>query len=188
MPPEPTVYADYAFNVDRSDPVGSVLRVGTTIAKAAEVRRAQERMERALAAVDVPEEIRRSSLEQCANVLGCDVADGSADSEFVLDLEIREYGIDAGSWNAAARFRVNLIAVLRDDFDGREIWRARLQESAAITPAVFGLGGAVGNIVSAVTLSELSEEDIGRGLMRLAQSVASRAADRLERDLRRSRA
>ena len=186
-PPEPKVFADYPIRLDRDDPVGSVLSVGTSIAKAAGVRAAQQRLARALEAVDVPEEIRASVLEECAQVLGCEAVRRVDDSEFILSLEIREYGIDASSAKASAEFRVDLTATLVDGVDGREIWRTRVREEMPISPSVFGLGGSVGNIVSAATLADLSEEQIGRGLMKLARSVAYRVADRLARDLRRAR-
>lgn len=186
-PPEPRVFADYSIRLDRDDPVSSVLSVGTSIAKAAGVRAAQQRLTRALAAVDVPEEIRWSTMEECAQVLGCEAVRRVEDSDFLLSLEIREYGIDASSGNASAEFCVDLVATLVDGIDGSEIWRTRVREEMPISPSVFGLGGSVGNIVSAATLADLSEEEIGRGLMKLARSVAYRVADRLVRDLRRAR-
>jgi hypothetical protein len=186
-PPEPRVFADYSIRLDRDDPVGSVLSVGTSIAKAAGVRAAQQRLTRALEAVDVPEEIRWSALEECARALGCEAVRRADDSDFLLSLDIREYGIDASSGNASAEFRVDLVATLADSADGREIWRTRVREQLPISPAVFGLGGSMGNVVSAATLAELSEAEIGQGLMKLARSVAYRVADRLVRDLRRAR-
>jgi hypothetical protein len=186
-PPEPQVFASYDARIDFSDPVGSVLRVGTSLVKAAGARQAAERMQRALDAVDVPEEIRRSTLEEFADVLGCDAQAWAEDADYLLELEIQEYGIEARSWSSEAQFRIDLRVTLRDGYEGREIWSTRVHESAAITPAIFGLPGAAGNVMSAITLSELSEEDIGRGLMRLAEGVAVRVGDRLSRALRYAR-
>jgi hypothetical protein len=186
-PPEPRVFADYPIRIDRGDPVGSVISVGSSIAKAAGVRAAEEHLQRALAAVDIPEEVRLSTLEECADVLDCDAIERGRSADFVLELEIREYGIDATSWNAQAELRVDILAVLTDGAEGRDIWRARVSEQAPLTPALFGLGSSVGNIVTAATLADLSEDEIGRGLMRLVRRVATRVADRLARDFGRSR-
>jgi hypothetical protein len=185
-PPEPQVFADFDARIDRSDPIGTVIRVGTSIAKAAQVHETRERLKLVLDAVNVPEEIRRTSLDQFVDVLGCEPEERSGRADVILELDIREYGISAKSWTAAAEFRVSLLAVLRDGRDRREIWRARVEEKEPITPSVFGLGGAVGNVMSAVALSELSDEEIGRGMMRLGQRVAYRAADRLSEDLRKA--
>jgi hypothetical protein len=185
--PEPRVFADYSVRLDRRDPVGSVLGVATSIAKAGSVQKAQARLERALEAVDVPEEIRASAAEECAKVLGCDTVERAGGADYVLSMEIREYGIDATSSGGSTEFRVDLGVVLFGGEDERTIWKARVREETAITPEVFGLGGSVGNVLSAAALAELSEEEIGRGLMKLARSVAYRVADRLERDLTRAR-
>ena len=186
-PPEPRVMADISLRVDSRDPVGTVFRLGTGIAKAAQVAAAQERMEKALQAVDLPGEVRRTALEECAYVLAADPVGRASEADYLLDLEIREYGIEAKSWNSQALFTMELSVELRDAVDGGLIWRAHLSERSPIAPSLFSVGGAVGNMVTAVSLSELSEEDIGRGLMKLAARVATRSADLLERDLSRAR-
>ena len=185
-PPSPRVSANYDMHVDRNDPVGSVLRVGTGLAVAVQVQQTQEKLTRVLQAVSVPEEIRREALDRVAEVLGCDQGDDGARSDYLLVLEIEEYGIQARNWNAEAEFHVDMRISLRDREDGTEIWRRHVSESAPVSQAFPWGGGAVRNVLTVLALSELTDEEIGRGMMVLAQRVADKAAQRLEHDLERA--
>jgi hypothetical protein len=55
------------------------------------------------------------------------------------------------------------------------------------SPAMFGLGRIVGNMVTATILSEMSEEDLARGFTELALRSARSVARQLENDLTSAR-
>ena len=63
--PPPEVFTDSFFFFNENDPIGSVLRIGTTIIKHAELQKARDRMLDALDRVDIPEQLKDKTLFRC---------------------------------------------------------------------------------------------------------------------------
>jgi hypothetical protein len=186
-PPRAEVFTDFAVWIDPNDVVGTALRAGTAIAKQVEAQQVRDLMREAVARAEIPEQVRRRILEKGSQILNCDPVQYFQQSEVFLDLKIRRYGIDAGSPFASVQFVIDIKARLRDTRTGARIWRASIRESEPISPSVFGLGEIVGNIVSAVVLAELSEDEIASGLQRLADDAADRVCARLQQAYLESR-
>ena len=186
-PPRPEVFTGSDVWIDANDPISSILRVGTTIAKEVEAAEAQERMDRALEQVDVPERIRERTLQRCAKVLKSNPIDESDQAEFLLDMEIRNYGIDAKSWTAGTYFKIDVLVQIIDNRTNALVWKRKIKERQPISAEIFGLGRAAENVISAVALSNLSEDEIATGFRHLADYTADRIAARLQKDLAKAR-
>jgi hypothetical protein len=189
IPPHPRVQAGDPAEaaVDPYDPVGSVLRVGTAAAKYYEARRAQARLDSAVALVDVADRIARSVLLDSAEFLAFEPVNAPADADFLLDLRIYDYSLVADSFEGATFFALEGDVLLTDPYTGRTLWEREVREREVLDAALFGLPAAAGNVVTARALSQLTEEEMADGLERLADYVAARVVDRLRTDYLRSR-
>lgn len=186
-PPRAEVFTISAFWIDTQDPVGSALRIGSGLIKEAEARMAQERMERALETVDLAEIIRARTLQAGAEVLRCRTIDDADQADFLFDIEIREYGIDAQSGEAGLSFRMNVQVVLFSTKERSMVWRRQIRENVPISPAVFGMGESAGNVMTVLVLSQLTEEKMAKGFENLAQEAGDCIASRLHKDFVKAR-
>ena len=69
-PPTPSLDTWYNLGIDTHNPIGTVLRIGSSIVLAAEAEKAAERMREALEQVDVPDVVYEESSARCARALG----------------------------------------------------------------------------------------------------------------------
>ena len=188
IPPRPAVFTDLPWDarVDPDDPIGSIFRAGTAIAKHAEARRAQDRMDSALAFVDVPERIAAQVLLDGSRSLGYRPVDHPHDADYLLDLRVADYGLVADSWDAAVHFEVDAELVLFDRQTDRVIWREHVRTREPISDAP-GFGTTFGNVYTAATLSRLSVDDMIRALEDLAGFAAAELVGTLRHDFYESR-
>jgi hypothetical protein len=101
-------------------------------------------------------------------------------ADYILDIDIRNYGIEA--YCSGLSFEISLGLELVDRSRGEVIWRRSVHEEEPLTPELFGLGRALGNVVTTVVLSEVTEEQMADGFARLADRAAERAVRTLEDD------
>ncbi len=183
VPPDPSVQVSYWVEVHRRSPLLTWLSIGSTIAAAGQGQAAEGRMHEALRAVDLPSIILDRGLTSCAQALDARKVRDRRDADFLLDFDIREYGIRATSPLGSVMLRVRLVAALYHT-EGREIvWRREIEVNDPATPVMFGLGSIVGNVVTAEALAELSTPALEAGFERLADSAARSVARTLEDDL-----
>jgi hypothetical protein len=180
--PPPQVFSDSFFGIDENDPLGTAIRVGTSIVKGVQVVETQERLNASMASVDIPEQIRTQTLEKCSEHLYFQPVGQREDADFLFVMNVNKYGIDAGSWDSSVRFRIDVKVRLLDNRRNIKIWERSIKETQPISKSMFGLGGAAGDVISAVTLAGLSEEDMVRGFAHLADYVADRVAERIRED------
>jgi hypothetical protein len=182
-PPAPSLDTWYDLSIDTSDPVGTVLRVGSSIVKAAEAEKAGERMREALARVDVPDVVFGESSARCVRALGADRVGEARDADLVLELEIEDYGINAPSWGSAVSLEIATTVRLYERRSHDLLWRRHITVTQRASPGVFGLPGAAESIFTAAMLASLSTEEMVRGFSSLAQYAARVIGDTLEQDL-----
>jgi hypothetical protein len=182
-PPPPSLDAWYDLSIDTSDPIGTVLRVGSSIVKAAEAEKAGERMREALGRVDVPAVVFDESSARCVRALGADRVGEAGDADLVLELEIEDYGINAPSWGSAVSLEIATTVRLYERRSHDLVWRRHITVTRRASPEVFGLPGAAESIFTAAMLASLSTEEMVRGFSSLAQYAARVIGDTLERDL-----
>ena len=189
IPPAPRVMSDLwsdAF-IDPYDPFGSAVRVGSAAAKWEQARKAQARLDSAVARVDVAEIVARRALAGAAPTLGLRPVDRPDEADFVLDIRVYDYGLVADSYDGATYFAMEADVVLFDGRTRETVWKERLREREVLTNVLFGLPAAAGNVVTARALALLSADEMEVGLVRLAEFAADRVTRELQEDFLRSR-
>jgi hypothetical protein len=186
-PPPPEVFTDTFPFIDETDPIGTLLNVGTTIVKEVELAKVAAKMDSAIENVDVPQLIVDRTLYHCAEFMRFNPVSNSADTDFLFNFFIRNYGIEAKSWNAATYFKMEVDIMLLDNQTDLLIWKKRIKERNRISAQIFGAGTAIGNVITAVTLSKLSVQQIKDGLGNLADFTSDKISRKLYQDYIKSR-
>lgn len=181
--PGARVDADFFVDLDPNDPIGSVISIGTSIAKAGEVGAAQERLDMAMRTTDIGA-IAKDELTAFAELsLGSIVVDRRPDADYYLRVDIDQYGIEADGFGGAVEFRLDGRAELYDQAQRELIWATNLRIREDANPAFFGLPAAAGNVLSAAALAELTEQDMVNGLESLAREAAREISEEIERSI-----
>ena len=185
--PDARVHADYSVRINPEDPVGSLLSVGTTIAKADQAIRVQQRMDAAMRTLDLPGIIEDGIGEFFSYEMDMPTVQSSREASYHAHVDVRRYGIDAGGPGSSVRFVLQGRVEMHDRYSGERIWRMSFNEEQRVSPSVFGLPQAAGNVLTAAMLAELSEEDIARGIDNIARSATWSVGEQFRRDLYRAR-
>ena len=185
FPPYPEVLTGPYFPGHPKDPIHALMRVGSAIAKEVAASGAREKLDSASVMVDIAGRTTERASQRVARFLRADLVADEASADFVFEVRIRDYGIDATTWNAAAHVFVDAEVLLLDGVDGSEIWESRVQEREAIAPHIFGPRPArtLRDIVTAAALANMSTEDMARALEHLADFAADRVSERLRDSL-----
>lgn len=184
-PPAPGLLtAGYGVNVN-DDAIEAVVKAGSTAAKNVEARRARARLDSATARSDVTDNLAKKTLERTSRYLGARPVASSADADFLLEVHMRSYGLDARG-SSAAYLYTNAEAVLLDRRTGKEIWNIRVRGTDRLTPRVRGTGGipGAGTVIAAGTLHTMSVEDFQAALDQLVNLSSNLMADELRAALR----
>lgn len=163
--------------------VQTVVRAGATVAKEIEARRASNRLDSAAARVDVPGKLAQRTLERASRYLGTRPVATPDGADFVLEMRIESFGIDARSSRATYLF-VRSEAVLIDRRTGREIWNEEVRGSDRMTPYVVGTANVPSAIFTAATLHTVSVADFERALNQLVTYTSDLITDELREKLR----
>jgi hypothetical protein len=185
QPPQPRLGIDYQVHIDSKNPIVTALSVGTNILKASEAEKAEASMLRALDSVDVPAIVLSETGRAAARALNADLVERSQRPELLLDLEIREYGIQAPSWGSAVTLHMSIIATLYHTKSRDTIWRRAVTVDDPASPQMFGMHQVVGDVITAGVLSSLTVEQLEEGFRTLAGESARSVSRRLERDFYR---
>lgn len=186
LPPAAGVHTDADVYINKEDPIGTILSIGGTVAKEIEAAKARARLDSAMMRVDIPAIVEEEVLLQAAELLNSRPINEINAADFVLNIDFKEYGIDAKSWVGGVHFIIDTRVDLIDQKQGRRIWKKHIEEREPLSPGVFGLG-SVNKVLDAVALSELTVEEIAAGLENLAHYTAERIARRLYDDFVKSR-
>ena len=186
-PPSPRMNIDYTVTFDPHYAVLSGLSVLTNLAKAGQAEKAKAAMRDALIFVDIPETVRQETGRAAAQALQAVPIDSPFSSDFLLELDIHEWGINAGDAGASASLHMRLTARLSYAASGEMLWARTVSVDQSATPSMFGLGGILGNMVTATALAEMSTSDLAAGFSELAREAARKLVRQLQRDLDASR-
>lgn len=189
IPPHPRVQAGSPAEavVDPGDPIGSAIRVGTSIEKRRQARRAQVRLDSVVARIDVSDRIARGVLSSSAELLRFSPAPTPESANFLIDLRIFDYSLVADSFEGATFFILQGEVIMLEMGTGRRLWKTRVRNREVLDSELFGLPPSVGNVVTGETLAGLTVEEMEYGLARLADLTARRIVDTLREDYARTR-
>jgi hypothetical protein len=186
--PGPEVFTGSFIDVVGDDLISSALRAGTTLAKEATASQAQARLDSAMIQVDVPERMKERILRRCSEFLHLRPTPDYEGSEFLFDMYIDSYGIDAESWESMVYFQIDLKVYLLDNTTGLEIWKTHVKRRQPLSRAIFDTGfPAADDVISAITLSQLTVEEMVTGFQYLADDTADLVARKLRQDYAKSR-
>ncbi len=169
-----------------SNPVDAVIRAGTGAVKEMEARKASVRLDSATAKVDVAARLSDETLARASRYLGVRPVPRSDDADFLLEVHMRSFGIDARGHDAAHLF-TNAEAVLLDRRTGREIWSVEVHGSDRLTPQVDGAERGPAAIITAGTLSRVSVGAFQNALDQLVSYSSTLITDELRSSLRDAR-
>lgn len=187
IPPEPFFFAD--SGLDGPAPRGffdAAVRVSGAIAHRKESREAQARFDSALTQIDVAEQIARQTLVRSARHLRYRPVDDYRDADVVIDIQVKDYGLVADSWEATVHFELNAEVILIDNATQEWIWKKKVHEVEPISRAMT-LGPSFGSVYTARALSKLSIEEMVEALENLANYTAHRLTMDLREDYYASR-
>lgn len=182
-PPEPEIDGNYNVRIDADNPVLTFASVATNLAKATQLEKAEEKMMNALQNVDVPQLVWDETYSRCVRSLASDPIEEINDSDYIFDLEIRNYGLEADSYNAAVKIEIATTARIYATRDRRLIWQKNITAREPMSPEVFGLGSVADTVISTAFIADLTQEEFEKGFAEAAREVAYRIARELEEDI-----
>src|SRR5687768_3017676 len=150
-PPEPQLLHGWSHLRSGDNALQAVVRAGAGVAKEVEARRASDRLDSAALSVDVESLVAQRTLERASRYLGTRAVSTANGADYVLEINMRSFGIDARSNNATYLF-TRAEAVLLDRRTGREIWNEDVRGSSRLTPYAVGTRDIPSAIISAGTL------------------------------------
>jgi alkylated DNA repair dioxygenase AlkB len=163
-----------------------VIQAGASVAKEVEARRASSRLDSAATRVDIRERLALRTLERASRYLGTRPVATPDNADFLIEIHMERFGIDARSNNATYLF-TKAEAVLIDRKTGREIWHEDVDGRDRMTPWVLGSASVPSAIFTAATLHAVSVADFERALDQLVTFTSNLITDELREDLRDAR-
>lgn len=186
-PPAPALWTG-SYQLEGDDAITTVVNAGASVAKEVEARRARVRLDSASKLVDVRERMTRRTLERAARYLGAtplDMVDdgGTTDPDYLLEVYVRQYGIDARG-SRPARVFMKVEAVVLDRRSGHEVWNVEVDSHDRLTPSVRHGSELPADIVTAGTLHTVTVEQLESALADLTDFTADYVTNELREDLR----
>ena len=185
-PPQPELLTSaYSLKKDESV-VDAVLRTGSGVAREREARRASARLDSATSKVDIPAVLAQRTLERASRYLGTKPVTDAASADYILEVQMTRFGINARDENAAYLFTF-AETVLLDRRTGREIWNIKVHGRDRLTPFVSSSSVIPGSVVTAATLGSVSVAGFQEALNQLAESSSNLVTNELRAALRDAR-
>jgi hypothetical protein len=182
-PPSPELLHGL-YNLDvNGNAIQTVMQAGAKVAKEVEARRASARLDTAAQRVDVSGKLAQRTLERASRYLGTRTVETSKGADYVLEVHMRAFGIDARS-NRATYLYPRAEAVLLDRRTGREIWSEDVRGSDRLTPYVSGTLDAPSAIFTAATLHNVTVAQFQQALDQLVTLTSNVIANELREKLR----
>lgn len=164
--------------------LNTVIRIGADLARDYEAWKAGPKLDRAADLADVSGRLSDGVLQRSAAVFRANPVESVRDADFEMMVTVRAYGIDFSDWDGAARWFIRAEVTL-NDARGARIWRTEVNERDDVRKG--DRGGALGTILTARALADMTEEDMAEALTGLADYSAERIAHKLREGLEKSR-
>jgi hypothetical protein len=175
-----------SYDLRSEDVVELAAKVGSKAVKDVEARRARARMDSATSRMRLTDSLAKRALERASRYLGVRPSTSAADADYLLEIHMHNYGLDASGGNAASLY-TNAEAVLLDRRTGREIWYVKVHGTDRLTPSVRGAGDVGGSILAAGSLHTMTVQDFEQALDQLMSLSANVVANELRSALRDAR-
>lgn len=188
-PPSPELRSGFYDLRPSTSPIQTVMRAGGGIAKEIEARSASARLDSAVRRVDIAARLAQRTLERTSLYLGTRPVQSAAEADYVIEINMKRFGIDARSSHAAALF-TRAEAVLIDRRTGREIWSVDVRGNDLLTAWVIGGRYIPSSIFTAAMIHNVSVADFQEALDQLVASSSNAITNQLRdklRDVRDSR-
>ena len=174
------------YDLRSDDVVELAAKAGSKAVKDVAARRARVRMDSATSRMRLTDSLAKRALERSSRYLGVRPVTSAAGADFLLEIHMRNFGLDA-SGSGAASLYTNAEVVLLDRRTGREIWSVTVHGTDRLTPRVYGAGSVGGSIIAAGTLQTMTVADFQDALDQLMTLSANVVADELRAALRDAR-
>lgn len=181
-PPEPELLHG-SYSVNGENALQTVMRATGTVAKEVVARRARARLDTATRYLDVSKVLAVRTVERVSRYLGTTPAAMSNNADYLLEVTMRSFGIDATS-NTATYLYTRAEAVLIDRRSGREIWSVKVRGSDRLTASVRGNPNLPSSVINAGTLSTVSVAQFQDALEQLTTYTSNLITEELRDKLR----
>jgi ABC-type uncharacterized transport system auxiliary subunit len=182
-PPSPQLLHGW-YNLDVGQTaIQTAVRATAGAAKEIEARRAMARLDSASWKVNVQAKLAQRTLERASRYLGTQPVATSVGADFVLEINMRKFGIDAQSSRATYLY-TRAEAVLIERRTGREVWSEEVWGSTQLTPWVNGTANVPSAIFTAATLHTVSVADFAEALDQLVTYTSNLITNELREKLR----
>ena len=175
-----------SYDLRTDDVVELAAKAGSKAVKDVEARRARARMDSATGRMRLSDSLAKRTLDRASRYLGMRPVGSSTDADFLLEVHLRNFGLDASGGSTATLY-TNAEAVLLDRRTGREIWNVKVHGTDRLTPRVRGAGSVGGSILAAGTLHTMTVEDFQQALDQLMTLSSNVVAEELRAALRDAR-
>ena len=182
-PPSPELLTGFYDLRPTTDPIRTAVRIGGGLAKEVEAQRASARLDSAARQVEIPVRLAQRTLERASRYLGTRPVPNANDADFILEVNMRRFGIDARN-STATYLYTRAEAVLIDRKTGREIWSVDVRGSDRLTPWVHGTRDVPSSIINAATISTVTVADLREALDQLVTSSSNAITNELRDKLR----
>lgn len=184
-PPSPSLrHGWFSSGIDSgSNAIQGIIQAGSKVAKELEARKAQRRLDSASQRVDLPTLLAARTGERANRYLSTSAAATSQQADYVLEMTMLSFGIDARSEHQTRLF-VKAEAVLTDRRTGREIWSEKVTGTDRLTPFWIGNATVPSDVVNAIALNQITVDQFQQALEQLVAFTATRISDELREDLR----
>jgi hypothetical protein len=133
--------------------VGALIQAGSRAAREISVRSVRDKLERANERVNIEAILEDEAQRRASRYLRAQLSNAPSDADFLLEIYIYRYGIEASDWDASAYFFIDAEATLLDQRGAREVWRAGVKARDPVGPDIYG-HGVVRDVVTAAAIVE----------------------------------
>jgi hypothetical protein len=185
-PPRP--YVDTGGDVDLTgmNPVGAILKVGTSIYKESQAGQLRARLDSASTGMDLADRIAGAVLERSARYLGAQAIEQSREADFHIEVQVEEYGVDAREWESGARFHLKARLLILAA-DGREVWEGSVNEDEPVNSQWFHAGSMAADVVTGRALGQLTVDQLVEALESIADYSSYRLTEKLREGIEKAR-
>lgn len=182
-PPAPVLLTSYYDLRSSQNPVEAVVRAGADVAREREGRRANARLDSAIARIDIPAVLAQRTLTRASRYLGTRPITDEQQADYLMEVRMDRFGINAKADEAAYLFTY-AEAVLIDRRTGREIWNVTVHGRDRLTPYVESSSPIPGSVITASTLGSVSVADFQGALNQLMDLSSNIITNELRAALR----